>query len=281
MLQKILKNSGRNNILKEKRFPPIVLLTDFGLKDLFVGVLKGVVSTISPQTNIIDLTHDIEPQSIHQAAYILATSYPYFPKGTVFCVVVDPGVGSSRKAICIETEGYFFVGPDNGVLFEAANADIIKKIVQLTDSNFFLDSLSNTFHGRDVFSPVSAHISKGLDTIERLGHVEKACVEYKFPKPIINGKSIVLSIVYIDRFGNSVLNVSGTEFKQFVGNHNFVLKVNDSWVENVCDNYSQGEDNHPFLIAASASYMEISLKNASAAKQLGIKVMDQVVLEIV
>ncbi len=267
--------------MKSKDKPPVVLLTDFGLKDLFVGVLKGVISTINPRTRIIDLTHEIEPQNIHQAAYILSTSYHYFPKGSVFCVVVDPGVGSLRKAICIETEDFFFVGPDNGVLFEAANDDTIKKIVQLTDSNYFLDSISSTFHGRDIFSPVSAHISKGMEDIERLGQVEKGCVEYRFSKPITNNKTMSLSVIYIDRFGNSVLNISGTEFKQFVGNHNFQLRVNDLLVDNVCDNYSQGEDNHPFLIAASASYMEISLKNTNAAKQLGIKVLDKVVLEIV
>ncbi len=267
--------------MKGTDIQPVVLLTDFGLKDLFVGVLKGVIANISPRTNTIDLTHDIEPQNIHQAAYILATSYKYFPKGTVFCVVVDPGVGSSRKAICIETEDYFFIGPDNGVLFEAANDNTIKKIVQLTNTAFFLDSVSNTFHGRDIFSPVSAYISKGLDNIEKLGQVEKKCVEYKFPKRVNKGKSISLSIIYIDRFGNSVLNITGNEFKQLVGNNNFLLKVNGELVENVCDNYSQGKDNHPFLIAASASYMEISLKNENVAKQIGIKVLDQVVLEIV
>ena len=186
---------------------PIVLLTDFGQQDTFAGVLKGVIASISPGSKVIDLTHGINPGDIMQGSFLLTTSYSYFPKGSVFCVIVDPDVGSDRKGICIETNDYFFVGPDNGVLWKAARENEIKRIIHLTNKAYSLDSISTTFHGRDIFSPVAAHISKGLEDISCLGNILKKCVEYHFPEIERKVFSLGLTVIHIDRFGNVTLNL--------------------------------------------------------------------------
>lgn len=260
---------------------PIILLTDFGHKDTFVGVLKGVIASISFGSKVIDLTHDVNPQDILQGSFFLAISYSYFPKGSVFCVVVDPGVGSDRKSICIETEDYYFVGPDNGVLWKAAKENRIKKIVCLSNIEYFLDSISCTFHGRDIFAPVAAHISKGLEDISVLGPLLKKCVEYELPEVKKNDVSLKLHVIHIDRFGNASLNITEIQFAQFVRNKRFYLTINGVKINKVFSNYSKAVEGELFLIPSSSSYMEISLKNSNAAKMIMIKSLDKASLEIV
>ena len=259
---------------------PIVLLTDFGRQDIFAGVLKGVIASISPGSKVIDLSHGVDPQDIMQASFLLTASCPYFPCGSVFCVVVDPGVGSDRKGICIETRDYYFVGPDNGVLWKAANLNKIKRILHLTNKAYFLDSVSATFHGRDVFAPVAAHISRGLNDISTLGRPLKKCVEYHFPKIKRNTSSLGLTIIHIDRFGNVTLNLEEKEFRLFVQNRPFCLTINGVSIQKACRSYSQASEGELFLIGASSLYMEISSKNSDAAKILNAHRMDKAVLQI-
>ncbi|MBU8910274.1 MAG: SAM-dependent chlorinase/fluorinase, partial [Desulfobacterales bacterium] len=242
----------------------IVLLTDFGQQDIFAGVLKGVIASINPESKVIDLSHGVNPQDIHQASFLLAVSCLYFPKGTVFCVIVDPGVGSARKGICIETRDYSFVGPDNGVLWQAAKENKIKKIIHLTNKAYFPGPVSNTFHGRDIFAPVAAHISKGLEDISCLGESLEKCVEYQFPGIERKALSLVLTVIHIDRFGNITLNLEEKEYRQFIKNRWFVLTINDIQIKKVFSSYSQAKDGELFLIESSSSYMEIALKNSNA-----------------
>ncbi|MCP3875766.1 MAG: SAM-dependent chlorinase/fluorinase [Desulfobacteraceae bacterium] len=263
---------------KEKR--PIILLTDFGQKDTFTGILKGVIATISPDSNVIDLTHEVNGQDISQAAFLLATSYYYFPKGSVFCVIVDPGVGSERKALCIKSKDYYFVGPDNGVLWEAANENKIEKIIHLTNPSYFLGSISNTFHGRDIFAPVAAHISKGLKEYSNLGKPLRKCVEYHFPKIEKTTSSLGLTILHIDRFGNVTLNLKEEEFWAFVKNNPFCLTINKFQIIKVFDTYSQALNSELFLIGSSSSYIEISLKNSNAAQKLKVAPGQKAILKI-
>jgi len=259
---------------------PIVLLTDFGLQDTFVGVLKGVIASISPDSKVIDLTHGVTAQDILQGSFLLTAACSYFPKGSVFCIIVDPGVGSDRKPICIETRDYFFVGPDNGVMWKAAQKNKIKRIIHLCNKSYFLDPVSNTFHGRDIFAPVAAHISKGLEDISALGRPLKTCVEYHFPGIERNSFSLGLTVIYIDWFGNMTLNLEEKEFRQFVQNKDFVLKINGFRIQKVYDHYSQARAGELFLIGSSCFFLEISLKNADAAKFIGAKCMDTAVLKI-
>ena len=137
----------------------ITLLTDFGNQDAYVGIMKGVIAGINPFANIVDICHSISPQDIFSGAYLLYTSYKYFPRKTIHVVVVDPGVGSRRNIICVETKNYFFLAPDNGILSFIVQEERLKSIIRVTNSKYFLPSLSSTFHGRDVFAPVAAHLS--------------------------------------------------------------------------------------------------------------------------
>ncbi|MCK5165251.1 MAG: SAM-dependent chlorinase/fluorinase [Desulfobacula sp.] len=258
----------------------VVLLTDFGQQDIFAGVLKGVIASISPESKVIDLTHEVNPQDIAQGSFLLSASYSYFPKRSVFCVIVDPGVGSDRKGICIKTNDYYFVGPDNGVLWQAANENKIKRIIHLTTKKYFLDSVSNTFHGRDIFAPVAAHISKGLEDIAILGKILEKCVEYHFPKIERNTFSLGLTIIHIDRFGNVTLNLKENQFRQFTQKRRFCLTLNDARIKEVYSSYAKAIDGELFLIGSSSGFLEISLKNSNAAKILGAKYMDKAQLKI-
>lgn len=253
---------------------PVVLLTDFGCKDTFVGVLKGVIAGIGSDIPVIDLTHDVEPQNIYQASFLLKTSYSYFPPKSVFCVVVDPGVGSDRKMLCIKTKEYYFVGPDNGVLWEAANDNGIEMIISLENKSYFLDTISNTFHGRDIFAPVAAHIAKGLDDLTCLGPVLDDCKKIKLPEVETKGKSLVLQIIHIDRFGNTVLNMGHEQFHQFVQNRLFSMHIKDHKIDTLVDSYTQADEESLFLIRASNGFMEISKKNGDAATVMGVSVGD-------
>jgi len=266
--------------LVRNQIRPIVLLTDFGLQDTFAGILKGVIAGISPESNIMDLSHGVAPQDILQGAFLLTTSYPYFPKGSVFCVVVDPGVGSDRKGILIESRDYLFIGPDNGVLWNAAHENKIERILHLKNPSYFLNPVSTTFHGRDIFAPVAAHISKGIKDLSILGSPLKECVEFNFPKIKRTLASLVLTVIHIDRFGNSALNIDVKSFIQYVQGKQFCLTINGVRIRAAYDTYSQARDDEPFLIVSSYSYIEISLKNANAANRLNIKCMDEAVLEI-
>jgi len=267
--------------LERNQTRPVVLLTDFGLQDPFAGILKGVIACISPESSVMDLSHGVAPQDIVQGAFLLTTSYSYFPKGSVFCVVVDPGVGSDRKGILIETRDYFFIGPDNGVLWHAANENNIKQMFHLTHSACFLSPVSKTFHGRDIFAPVAAHVSKGIKSLSILGNPIKECVRLDFPEIKKRTRSsLVLTVIHIDRFGNCALNIDGSSFMQFVQNKSFCLTVNSVQIKSAYDTYSQARDEDPFLIVSSCSYMEISLKNSNAANMMRIQCMDEGVLEI-
>ena len=190
----------------KERIALITLLTDFGLTDWFVGTMKGVILGICPNARIIDFTHDVPPGDVRAAAFTLAGGYGFFPPGTIHLAVVDPGVGSSRSAIVVRTTKYFFLGPDNGVLSLALRCEKIVSIHRLENSRYFLHELSHTFHGRDVFAPVAAHLSNGVPP-HRFG---PACDDYdKFdwpePRRVRNGWRG--EVVYVDRFGNAITNL--------------------------------------------------------------------------
>lgn len=260
---------------------PIVLLTDFGDTDAFAGILKGVIAGINPDAAVIDLTHGIAPQDIGRGAFVLATSYEYFPKGSIFCVVVDPGVGSKRKAICIRTEGYVFVGPDNGILWEAATENGIVQIIHLDQPAFFLDGISATFHGRDIFAPVCARISKGIEDFSILGTEMAACTQFSFPDIKTRGKTVELTVLYVDRFGNITLNIKQDQFAALVKDRPFVLTINDFYINRQYPAYAAAADDELCIIASSDAYMEICLKNSSAADLIKPGFSNKAVLDII
>ncbi len=255
---------------------PIALLTDFGHTDAFAGILKGVILSVNPKARIVDLCHGVPPQDIGHGALLLDTSLDYFPGGTIFCAVVDPGVGSSRRAVLVETTDYFLVGPDNGVLWPAASRNKIRRVIHLTKSRYFLSRVSATFHGRDIFAPVAAHLSIGTDP-GAFGPVVSGLTPFTFaaPKPFNGG--LILTVRHIDTFGNIGLNLPRERFKLFADT-GFCLRVNQSDITRYYDTYAAAPEGAPFVVTDSNGFMEIAVKNGHAASQLNVKKQDPVVL---
>ncbi len=255
----------------------IALLTDFGCQDTFAGVLKGVILSICRDANIVDLSHGVSHQDIAHGSFMLFTSYRFFPKGTVFCVVVDPGVGSKRKPICIKTKDYFFVGPDNGVLWQAAKENKIEQIMNLTNTSYFLESISTTFHGRDIFAPCAAHICNRVNIKDMGKPLEKAKV-HEIPTIEKKDNSLILSIIHIDVFGNITLNITHGEFAEFT-DQVFCLEINGFSITKKYDHYSAAEENELFLIPSSSQYMEVAIREKNAAGLINVPCNKKAVLK--
>jgi len=254
--------------------PAIVLLTDFGLKDHFVGVMKGVMLTLNPRARIIDLTHGIRPHQITDAAFKLLAAFFYFPKGTIFTVVVDPGVGSKRLPVVIKTKNYLFIGPDNGVLSLAASRDGIKEVIALTNRKYFLKNVSATFHGRDIFAPVAAHVSRGC-TIKSLGKPIKTIKKLTLAKAKSHGKDITGEIISIDQFGNLITNITKSRVKS-----RFHARLRGEAISKIQTCYDDARANEPFFIVGSFGTLEVSLKAKSAQKYFAARVGDKIKVDL-
>jgi S-adenosyl-L-methionine hydrolase (adenosine-forming) len=189
--------------------PVISLLTDFGVSDAYVGIMKGVILSKAPEAMIVDISHEISPHNLVQAAFLIDSAYRYFPKGTVHVVVVDPSVGSDRTIIALKAAGFFFLAPDNGVLTPILEKESIERAVKVENRRYFLETVSRTFHGRDIFAPVSAHLFLGGD-INDLGPfmLPNALAHLTLPKPVISiSGELIGTVIDIDRFGNLITNI--------------------------------------------------------------------------
>ena len=237
--------------MQNLKFDMLILLTDFGQSE-YVGVMKGVIYNINPKATVTDLCHDISPQSIIEASWILRNNYKYFPQGSVFCCVVDPGVGSKRKAIAVKTKGYFFVAPDNGLLWETLNEQEVIEIRELAVPQ----NSSKTFHGRDLFAKAAVEIDMGGFTA--LGKRVKQIEKFQFH---LLGREGV--IVRIDRFGNIITNLSHTNKDRYS-----VEVANKKYRMNFFPIYDAAKEDELFLMEGSCNTLEISLKNSNANKKL-------------
>ena len=262
----------------------ITLLTDFGLDDNFVGVVKGVILGINPKVKIVDISHSVMPGNIFQAAFLLKSSYLYFPFGTVHLVVVDPGVGSGRKAIIAKTAKYYFVGPDNDVLSLAPQQEEkIINIVSITNQRFFLKPVSFTFHGRDIFAPIVAYLACGRKITEFGTSQGRTYKHLRFPQPkiiprqqypAINGKknkTLQGEIIYIDHFGNLITNIQEDVFKGFVGGGNFRICLKEKTINKINKSYLEAEKNKPIAIFSSFGNLEISIGLGNARDYFGAR----------
>lgn len=247
----------------------IALLTDFGLQDGFVGTVKGVIKSINPAADIIDISHDISSFDILEASIILNASYKYFPKKTIFVCVVDPGVGTERKPILVETENYYFIAPDNGLLTLPLRNEKIKKIIHLTNEKYFLNRDTETFHGRDIFAPVAAYLSKGIP-VEEFGQPIKNINQIDFPYPYKEDNKITGQIIKFDKFGNAITNIEyiPEDFKE--------IKVKNYKIQKICRNFQEGEKNKPNLIKGSFGFYEIFVPEGSAKDILELTIGDKV-----
>jgi len=248
--------------------PIVTLTTDFGLQDHFVGVMKGVIRTIAPTADIIDITHDVSAFEVNEAAYVIAESYRYFPKKTVHLVVVDPGVGSSRRAILAQAGGYTFVAPDNGVL-SIIFAREKCSVREITAERYFRKPVSKTFHGRDVFAPVAAHLAKGVAPARFGKKIEDALRLTLATVQRIGKRAWAGSILKIDRFGNIITSFHRDEFPT-VGEQNFEMAVGLERTSVFARTYSEVPFGVLCVIPGSSGYLEVSFKQANAAKALGV-----------
>lgn len=246
---------------------PITLLTDFGMTDHFVGVLKGVIDGIAPGARVIDISHAVRPYALDQARFLLAQSWPYFPAGTVHVVVVDPGVGSARRAIVVKASGHFFVGPDNGVLTDVLTLNDAK--VRVIENRALMRSeISATFHGRDVFAPVAAHLAAGV-SFEEVGPLIDDAVRLATlaATQIADGRWRG-AVVHIDRFGNLITNLPNA----LGAGPGCTIEVGGVKIHGVAPNYASAAGDAPIAAAGSSGMLEIAVNRGDAARALGVEI---------
>ncbi len=254
----------------------ITLLTDFGTADYFVPAVKGVILTLNPQAQLVDLTHDIPAQDIHAGALTLGACWQNFPSGTIHLAVVDPGVGSARRPIVVQADQHIFVGPDNGLFsFVYARAKQVN-VFHATKAEFFRPHLSATFHGRDVFAPLAAWLSRGVHP-SSFGTIVNDYVRFDLPQPQLDAQTGLLtgSVIHIDRFGNCITNITERECQQPSS-----IRIGSHVVRQFGSHFAQAaRQDELFAYLGSAGYWEIALWGASAAEQCGIERGAQVVIE--
>ena len=242
----------------------VTLTTDFGLSDHYVAVLKGVILGFNPEARIVDLCHQVEPYDVVGACFTLATSYAYFPPGTVHVVVVDPGVGGARRPILAEAGSWLFLAPDNGVL-ELVYQRQPHRVRALKPEGFALKPLSNTFHGRDIFAPAAGLLSQGVPP-ERLGEPIEDFTRLDLPRPRPAGPGVLQGVVLkVDRFGNLITNLQPSDLPTV-----FVITVGEAQVRVLRPFYEAAAPGEMFAITGSSGYLEISMNQASAAEVAGV-----------
>jgi S-adenosylmethionine hydrolase len=253
----------------------ITLLTDFGSQDYFVGAMKGSILSINPAASVVDITHEIPPQDVRAGAFNLLAAYKDFPAGTIHIGVVDPGVGSARRGIVISCAGQFFVGPDNGLFSWICEREGSFRAVELSNEKFFRYPVSRTFHGRDIFAPVAAALSNGVAVAE-FGPVIDDLIRLESLAPATADEgSIEATIIHIDRFGNCITNLAREHFGAGAR-----LVVSDHEVSAFREFFSEGEGDGDalFCLVGSAGFLEIAARNSSAAKILGARRGDRVIV---
>jgi S-adenosyl-L-methionine hydrolase (adenosine-forming) len=247
--------------------PIITLTTDFGLSDHFVGTMKGVILGIAPTAQIVDISHGIQPFEIADGAFTIAQAYRYFPKKTIHVIVVDPGVGSARRPLLAEMAGQYFIAPDNGVL-SMVFAREKPKVRHISNERYFLHPLSRTFHGRDVFSPVAAHLAAGV-TPAQFGKRIEDYLRASFHKPIQTGKHVWTgAILKVDHFGNLATNLHIDDFPS-VRTHAFAMNAGLQVITRLALTFSECAPGELFVIVGSSGYLEVAASEGSAAKTLG------------
>lgn len=279
----------------------ITLTTDFGTSDIYVGVMKGVILNINPQAQIVDITHDVSQQNIHEAAFTINAAYRYFPKGTIHVIVVDPGVGSNRQAIVCETENAFFVCPNNGVLTYLlqnieTEVDYHKpNAVLIENPNYHLPQVSNTFHGRDIFAPVAAHLSLGV-SLAQIGTPIQNIVQLSIPTVQYLDDTLTGEIIKIDSFGNLTTNISEDVLTSFLfssaqnnthtgtlckhaDNLKFEIRIDSTCLRRLNSSYAESTVGEPLAIINSFGLLEIAINTGNAEAFLGVKIGDNIVVQ--
>ena len=256
----------------------ITLTTDFGLKDPYVAEMKAVILKICIDAVIVDVSNQVEKFNVKMGAYILASASPYFPEGTINVAVVDPEVGTERRALCIQTRHGYFIGPDNGVLVLAAKSQGIEHVYELTNSRFMMPNVSNTFHGRDVFSPAAAHLANG-GLASDLGRQTRKITIPEFAKVAKRKAGLVGEVIHVDDFGNIITNIREKEVGPMRTIDNVKIRMKNKWFTlRFCKAYGEVEPDEPLALIGSHSFLELSINQGNASRMFKVKNGDKVVL---
>ncbi|MCX7681594.1 MAG: SAM-dependent chlorinase/fluorinase [Anaerolineae bacterium] len=273
--------------------PLVTLTTDFGTADGYAGAVKGVILGIAPEAHIVDITHEIAPHNIRQAAFVLHNVYPYFPPHTVHMVVVDPGVGSARRPIALRTLAGSFVGPDNGVFSFVMARERIEELVELANPRYRLPQTSYTFHGRDIFAPAAAHLALGVPLATLGPPVHDPC-RLPWPRLEVSRGTVVGEVVHIDRFGNLVTSIGFLlwhgevlEWRPAFGKAEGMrfrasgvrVRVEGVEISGVSHTYAEVEPGQWLALVGSSGYLEIAIREGNAAHTLGVSEGAEVLLQ--
>ena len=260
--------------------PVITLTTDYGTNDHLVGVLKGVILRILPNASIVDINHHVVPFDVLDGALTIAAAYRYFPARTVHMVVVDPGVGTARRPILVNADQFYFVAPDNGVLSLIYERESAVSVRHITSEHYFLNPVSNTFHGRDIFAPVAAWMAKTYQT-EAMGEEISDYVKFALPRPKAAGTAKKGLVLRVDSFGNLVTNFTAEDLPQGAGAEGKIkLQVAGKPVEKWAQTFAQGAAGEPVALVGSSGFVEIAVNKGQAARVLGANRGAEVILEI-
>ncbi len=260
-----------------RKNPLLVLLTDFGATDSYVAAMKGMIYTKHPLARIVDLSHDVEPHNIDEAAFLLWNAYKYFPEGTIFVVVVDPDVGSQRRIICVQTARYTFLVPDNGILKFIIGESQVRGVYDVTKPRIFSHAISQTFHGRDIFAPIAALLARGekLSLFGRPAHVTSPIETFVSVDEGIQGV-YKGKVIHIDRFGSIMTNILLPEAPL----PPFQVKIEKKKITRQAQFYAEMKKGDLFIIRGSTRLLEISVRHGSAARALKVSTGASVTLEI-
>jgi hypothetical protein len=247
--------------------PVITLSTDFGWDDPYAGIMKGVILRINPRAVPMDISHGLSNQRLIEAAFKVAAVADYFPKGTIHLAVVDPGVGSARRPIVVKTKSHFWVGPDNGIFTRIMQTAPGAKIFHLTNPRYFLNPVSATFHGRDIFAPAAAHLSRGL-SLPTLGKRISDPLLLNLPDPSCRKDEISGQVLYADRFGNLITNINRKEVERCFPEGNIAVRIGRRKLGGLQETYAQSEPGRLLTLFGSSGFLEIACNRSSAAEML-------------
>ena len=257
--------------------PLILLLTDFGLQDSYVAQMKGVMHEINPNAKVVDITHDIIPQNIRQAAFVLHTCYEYFPEGSIFVLVVDPGVGSQRKPVLVNARSKFFITPDNGLLSFTLDNNESYDAVIIENDQYMNKNVSNTFHGRDVFAPAAAHLSAGNEMNDFGTKIDcknlKRIPEMQFEK--LSGQRYCAEIMHIDHYGNAITSIHKD---QYSAKKRISIQIKNLLIETISKTFSDKRPKEILAYTGSSNYLEIAVREGNFAEMYNISPGEKIII---
>lgn len=243
----------------------ITLTTDFGEADYYVPSMKGVIRSLSPSTEIIDITHQVAPQDFFSAAFTLLCCYRDFPRWTTHLVVVDPGVGSKRRPILVMTDEYYFIGPDNGVFSYIYREENVNRVVHLNAEHYYRQPVSNTFHGRDIFAPCAASIARGVEW-SKMGEEINDPVKFNVPMPAVSGRQIKGVVIHVDRFGNVITNITQKQLTEPMRHAGVRIRIGNHEAARLLSHFAEAAQNELFGYFGSAGFLELAISRQPAAR---------------